>query len=45
MLNILRNKSVVLVAILGLLAIFAMGCTDGNFENFENEPMQTDPVL
>ncbi len=45
MLNILRSKSVVLVAILGLIAIFAMGCNGVN-NNFENEPApMTDPML
>ena len=44
MLNLLRRKSVIMVAALGLLAIFAMGCNT-NVDNVDMDPMtQQDPM-
>ncbi len=44
MLNLLRNKTVVLVAALSFMAIFAMGCTGGNNNFEEMPPANTDPI-
>ena len=44
MLHLLRSKTVVLVAALGLLAIFAMGCNGVNNNFGDMPPANTDPI-
>ncbi len=43
MLNILRNKGVILAMGLALVAVFAIGCGEP-VDNIENMPAQNEPV-
>ncbi len=43
MLNMLRNKGVILAAAMALAAVFAIGCTEMD-NNFEEMPVENEPV-